>query len=64
MSRYHTYFGTLVGLVCVYFVVRSVFLTDLTTRNVPGDILTRPPRQRTSRDGDRAQEIRLRSLEA
>jgi hypothetical protein len=39
VSRYYTYFGTLVGLVCVYFVVRIVFLTDFTTRNVPGDIL-------------------------
>lgn len=39
MSRYYTYLGALIGLVCAYFIVRLVFFTDLTTRNVPSDIL-------------------------
>jgi hypothetical protein len=39
VSRYYTYLGALIGLVCAYFVVRVAFFTDLSTRNVPGDVL-------------------------
>ena len=39
MSRYYTYFGALIGLVCAYFIVRVAFFTDLTTRTVPSDII-------------------------
>ena len=39
MSKYYTYGGALVGLVCAYFIIRVVFFTDLTTRTVPSDIL-------------------------
>jgi hypothetical protein len=39
VSRFYTYFGALIGLVCAYFIVRLVLFTDLTTRRVPSDIL-------------------------
>lgn len=39
MSRAYTYFAALVGVVCVYFIVRLLFFTDLSTRNIPSDIL-------------------------
>jgi hypothetical protein len=38
VSRYYTSLGTLIGLVCAYFIVRLVFFTDLTTRKVPSDV--------------------------
>lgn len=39
MSKYYTYLVAGIGLVCVYFIVRVAFFTDLTTRNVPSDII-------------------------
>ncbi|HEY4195782.1 MAG TPA: DUF1214 domain-containing protein [Mucilaginibacter sp.] len=39
MSRIYTYFVTLIGAVCAYFIVHLFFFTDLSTRNVPSDIL-------------------------
>jgi hypothetical protein len=38
MSRAYTYFITLVGVVCAFFIVRLLFFTDLSTRGVPSDI--------------------------
>ncbi len=38
MSRYYTYLGALVGLVCAYFLIRVAFFTDLTTRTVASDV--------------------------
>jgi hypothetical protein len=39
MSRTYRYLVLAVGAVCVYFVVRLVFFTDLSTRTVPSDVL-------------------------
>lgn len=39
MSRYYTYLGVLIGAVCVYFIVRVAFFTDLTTRTVVQDVI-------------------------
>lgn len=39
MSRTYTYYIALVGLVCVYFIVRLLFFTDLSTRTVQSDIV-------------------------
>ena len=39
MSRTYTYFITLVGVVCAYFLVRLFFFTDLSTRTVQSDVL-------------------------
>ncbi len=38
MSRVYTYFITLVGAVCVFFIARLLFFTDLSTRTVQSDI--------------------------
>ncbi len=39
MSKYYTYLGALIGLVCAYFIIRVAFFTDLTTRTVPQDLI-------------------------
>lgn len=39
MSRTYRYLVWVIGAVCVYFVVRLLFFTDLSTRNIPSDIL-------------------------
>ena len=39
MSRTYTYFITLVGAVCAFFIVRLFFFTDLSTRTLQSDIL-------------------------
>ncbi len=39
MSKTYRYIVFAVGAVCVYFVVRLLFFTDLSTRNVPSDVL-------------------------
>lgn len=39
MSRTYRYVVVAIGLVCVYFVVRLLFFTDLSTRTVPSDVL-------------------------
>jgi hypothetical protein len=38
MSRTYRYIVIAVGAVCLYFLVRLLFFTDLTTRNVPSDV--------------------------
>ena len=38
MSRAYTYFITLVGAVCVFFIVRLLFFTDFSTRTVQSDV--------------------------
>jgi hypothetical protein len=39
VSRTYTYYAALVGVVCVYFIVRLLFFIDLSTRTVPSDVL-------------------------
>lgn len=39
MSRIYTYFITLVGVVCAFFIVRLFFFTDLSTRTMQSDVL-------------------------
>jgi hypothetical protein len=39
MSRTYTYLATLVGVVCVYFVIRLFFFIDLSSRTVQSDVL-------------------------
>lgn len=39
MSKTYTYFIALVGVVCTYFIVRLLFFTDLSTRNVLSDVI-------------------------
>lgn len=39
VSRTYTYFISLAGVVCAYFVVRLFFFTNLSTRNVQSDVL-------------------------
>ena len=39
MSRTYTYLVALVGVVCVYFIVRLFFFTDLSTRTVRSDVM-------------------------
>jgi hypothetical protein len=39
MSRAYTYFITLVGAVCAFFLVRLFFFTDLSTRTIQSDVL-------------------------
>ncbi len=39
MSRTFTYFTTFIGVVCAYFIIRLLFLTDLSTRTVQSDII-------------------------
>lgn len=39
MSRYYTYLGGAIGLVCAYFIVRLAFFTDLTTRSLFSDVI-------------------------
>ncbi len=39
MSRTYTYFAVLIGAICVYFIIRLLFFTDLSTRTVPSDVI-------------------------
>ena len=39
MSRTYTYLVALVGVVCVYFVVRLFFFIDLSSRTVQSDVV-------------------------
>ncbi len=39
MSRYYTYLGVLIVVVCGYSIVRVALFTDLTTRNYPSDVI-------------------------
>ena len=39
MSRIYTYYITLVGVVCAYFIINLLFFTDLSTRTVQSDVL-------------------------
>jgi hypothetical protein len=39
MSRRYTYFITLIGVVCVVFLIRLFFFTDLSSRTVQSDVL-------------------------
>ena len=39
MSRIYTYYITLVGAVCAYFIIRLLFFTDLSTRTVQLDVM-------------------------
>ncbi len=39
MSRTYAYFATLVGAVCVYFIIRLFFFANLSSRTVPGDVI-------------------------
>jgi hypothetical protein len=39
MSRIYTYYITLVGVVCAYFLINLLFFTDLSTRAVQSDVL-------------------------
>lgn len=39
MSRTYTYLATLVGVVCVYFIIRLFFFIDLSSRTVQSDVL-------------------------
>ena len=39
MSRTYAYLAALVGAVCVYFIVRLLFFTDLSARSVQSDVL-------------------------
>ena len=39
MNQWYTYLVTLVGLVCVGFMVRLFFFADLSSRTVPSDVL-------------------------
>ncbi len=39
MSRTYTYFIAIVGVVCVVFIVRLLFFTDLSTRTVQSDVV-------------------------
>ncbi len=38
MSRTYTYLAILVGVVCVYFIIRLFFFIDLSSRTVPSDV--------------------------
>ncbi len=39
MSRTYSYLATLVGVVCVYFIIRLLFFADLSTRTVQSDVI-------------------------
>lgn len=39
MSRTYTYLAILVGLVCVYFIIRLLFFTNLSSRTVQSDVI-------------------------
>src|SRR5215470_5891844 len=39
MSRTYTYLAALVGVVCVYFIIRLLVFTDLSTRTVQSDVI-------------------------
>ncbi len=39
MSRTYTYLAALVGVVCVYFIIRLFFFADLSTRTVQSDVI-------------------------
>ena len=39
MNKTSTYLATLVGVVCVYFVVRLFFFIDLSSRTVQSDVV-------------------------
>jgi len=39
MSRTYTYLATLVGAVCVYFIVRLLFFIDLSLRTILSDVV-------------------------
>ena len=39
MSRIYTYLATLVGVVCVYFIIRLFFFIDLSSRTVQSDVI-------------------------
>ena len=39
MRRIYTYYITLVGVVCAYFIIHLLFFTDLSTRTVQSDVL-------------------------
>jgi hypothetical protein len=39
MSRTYTYLATLIGVVCVYFLIRLFFFIDLSTRTVQSDVI-------------------------
>src|SRR5215475_6431069 len=39
MSKTYTYLAVFVGVVCAYFIVRLLFLTDLSTRTVQSDVI-------------------------
>jgi hypothetical protein len=39
MSKKYTYFITLIGAVCVYFVIRLFFFTNLSTRTIQSDVV-------------------------
>ncbi|MDE1924974.1 MAG: DUF1214 domain-containing protein [Patescibacteria group bacterium] len=39
MSRTYTYFITLVGAVCVFFIIRLFFFADLSSRTVQSDVI-------------------------
>ncbi len=39
MSRTYTLLATLVGLVCVYFIIRLLFFIDLSSRTVQSDVI-------------------------
>ena len=39
MSKTYTYFIALIGMVCVWFVTRLLFFTDLSSRNVRSDVI-------------------------
>src|SRR5512140_964627 len=39
MNRTSTYLATLVGVVCVYFIIRLFFFVDLSSRTVQSDVI-------------------------
>src|SRR6266567_2557774 len=39
MSKTYTYFIAIIGAVCVYFVVRLFFFTNLSSRTIQSDVL-------------------------
>lgn len=39
MSRTYTYLATLIGVVCVYFIIRLLFFTNLSSRTVQSDVI-------------------------
>src|SRR5690242_9506513 len=39
MSRTYTYFTIFIGAICVYFIIRLLFFTDLSTRTIQSDVI-------------------------